>query len=418
MDNNGFVTAINIGTSKVSTLLGRNTPDGILEILGQSSAPHTGMKKGFIVDPASIKKSVTKTVGLVEKQSGVSIRSAWVGVKGAHINSHQGRYPMHWAGEHGAITSEDLSRVVTELSSIDLGEDRKLIHILPGGYVVDGQAGIANPEGMHANEIEVDARFITGDAVEIKQMAKLVEESGTQVDGLVLEPLATSEAILNQSDKENGSAVIEIGEGTTDLVVFDRGSITHTASIPVGGYQFTNDICLTYGSSVTTSEKIKTTDGHTEPYVVKADEDISLQVDGHSTPLEIPRRDICQLMRERAHELAQLVMLKLREAKVDQISNFTVILTGGGSNLPGLDQLMKRTMSVRVRSGMPDENLNLPDRLCSPDNSSVVGILLWASRQSQENLLPRNTKIELISALNGSGMVRKIFKQVKTIVAA
>ena len=411
MDNHGLVTAINIGTSKVSTLLGRNTRDGALEILGHSSTSHTGMKKGFIVDPVSIKNSVTQTVDLVAKQSGVSIRSAWVGIKGAHITSQQGRYPMHWAGAQGAVTPEDLSKVVMELSSTDLGEDRKLIHILPGGYVVDGQSGIANPEGMHANEIEVDARFITGDALEIKRMTNLVEDSGTQVDGIVLEPLATSEAILNQSDKENGSAVIDIGEGTTDLVIFERGSITHTASIPVGGYQFTNDICLTYGSSFATAEKIKTTFGQTEPYVVKADEDISLQVDGHSTPLEIPRRDICQLMRERAHELAQLVMLKLREARVDQISNFTVVLTGGGSNLPGLDQLMKRTMGVRVRSGKPDENLNLPDSLYSSDNSSVVGILLWASRQSQDSLLPRNTKNELIGTLSGSGMVRKIFKQ-------
>lgn len=418
MDNNGFVTAINIGTSKVSTLLGRNTHDGALEILGQSNASHTGMKKGFIVDSTSIKKSVTETVDSVAKQSGINIRSAWVGVKGAHITSHLGRYPMHWAGAQGAVTSEDLSRVVTELSSIDQGEDRKLIHILPGGYVIDGQSGIANPEGMHANEIEVDARFITGDSSEIDKMAKLVEESGIKVDGLVLEPLATSEAILNQSDKENGSAVIDIGEGTTDLAVFDRGSITHTASIPVGGYQFTNDICLTYGSSLATSEKIKTMYGHTEPHVIKANEEISLQVDGHSTPLEIPRRDICQLMRERAHELAQLVMLKLREARVDQISNFTVVLTGGGSNLPGLDQLMKRTMSVRVRSGMPDENLNLPDSLYSSNNSSVVGTLIWASSQSQENLLPQNAKNELLGTFNKNGMVRKIFKQVKTIVAA
>ena len=158
--------------------------------------------------------------------------------------------------------------------------------------------------------------------------------------------------------------------------------------------------------------------GHTEPHVIKANEEISLQVDGHSTPLEIPRRDICQLMRERAHELAQLVMLKLREARVDQISNFTVVLTGGGSNLPGLDQLMKRTMSVRVRSGMPDENLNLPDSLYSSNNSSVVGTLIWASSQSQENLLPQNAKNELLGTFNKNGMVRKIFKQVKTIVAA
>ena len=418
MQDNGLLTAIDVGTTKVFTILGKRTGPGRFDILAHSLVPSHGLKKGNVADVAATQEAVRRSIDDVERKSGMKVESAYVGVTGSHIEFENRWQPMGWAGKRGIVTSDDLARVSDHVASSGVGDRRRLIHALPKEYAVDGQGGIRNPEGMHSKQVEVETHVVTGDSSVIRLLVSSVEQAGIKVDDLVLQPLASGEAALTPSEREDGAAIVDIGGGTTDIVVFRRGAIAYTAAIPVGGYQFTNDICLTYNSPYPAAEEAKLTYAHTEPYMVKTDEDVPLPVVDQTAPLRIPRRDLVQLMRERAHELARLVMLRLREAGVDDIANFTVVLSGGTSNLPGLEQLMRRTLGMRVRLGSPDQRPGLPAELQSPAHSTGVGIMIWASKQQEAAQTEESKSKERSVEFRGNNVVSRFFRQVRALLAA
>ena len=417
MQDKELLAAIDVGTSKVSTILGRRVGADRIEFLAHSMVPSRGLKKGNVADVAATQQAVRLSVENVQRASGETVDSAYVGVTGAHIEFENRWQPMAWAGSHGVITARDLYRVPEEVSAAGVGDRRRLIHALPREYAVDGHAGIRNPEGMHSNDVKVETHVVTGSTSVVSMLVSSVEQAGVEVSGLVLQPLASAEATLTPSERENGAAIVDIGGGTTDIVVFKRGAITYTAAIPVGGYQFTNDICLTYNSSFPAAEEAKLKYANTEPYMVKAGDDVVLDVVGQSAPLRLPRRDLCQLMRERAHELARLVMVKLREAGVNDISNFSVVVTGGTSNMPGLEQLMRRTLSMRVRIGVPDRPQGLPSDLRSPAHSTGVGIMVWALKQREDVPGLETNRERQAVQIDGGSVVARFFRQVRAILA-
>jgi cell division protein FtsA len=311
--------------------------------------------------------------------TGHRVGSAFVGVTGAHISFENRRDELSSAGERGVITADDLSMQPASVAASVDGPGRKLLHAITMSYSLDGAVGIRNPLGMHSRSVDVDTHLVTGGAHFIDKLVEAVESAGITVESLVLEPLASGLAVLTPEEKERGAVIVDMGGGTSDIVGFSHGQISYTGVIPVGGYQFTNDISLTFNTTYEAAETAKLKYASTELAPSNGGEEIPLPVIGQGAEVRVQRQDICQLTRERAHELARLVRIKLDEAQMpDSVFGPRLVLTGGTSNLPGLATLMRRTLNMPVRHGVPEVKGTLPKELKDPAYATSVGILLWA----------------------------------------
>ena len=392
MQDGKILTAIDVGTYKVCTIVAKTNGDGSFAVVAHSVVRSEGMKKGNVADVSAAEAAIRASVEEVRRKSGLSIHSAYVGVSGAHVSSENRKDALEWAGRHGVITAADVTRIPGSVASSIARPGRQVIHAIPISYSLDGKNGIRDPVGMHTRELEVETHVVTGASSFLDKLVAAVEKSGVRVESLVLEPLASSEAVLTPEEKEEGAAVVDIGGGTTDIAVFRNGSLVYTAVIPVGGYQFTNDICLTYDTPYSAAEEAKLKYGHTEPNGAQAREDISLPLADTTSEIKVPLRDICLLTRERAQELIRLIKLLLHEAKMGAASNIRVVLTGGTSRLPGLEALVQRILTNHVTIGIPRARGAIPEELQAPAYATSVGILIWAmNRDRQDTSLAAHT---------------------------
>jgi cell division protein FtsA len=261
--------------------------------------------------------------------------------------------------------------------------------------------------------LDVETHVVKGDSLFMDKLVAAVERAGVKVESLVLEPLASSQAVLTKAEKEQGVVLVDIGGGTADIVVFRNGQIDYTAVIPVAGYQFTNDICATYNTPYEAAEEAKLNFAHTEPYGDDAEGELTLPIVGRTAKLKVQRRELCQLTRERAQELARLIRIKLLEASNGELSNLPVVLTGGTAKLPGFKGLMQGKVSSRVRVGVPNGRVDVPEELRAPDYATSVGLLLWAPPHAGP-VSPENGKVE---ARNGSAsLVSRLFNQIQAAI--
>jgi cell division protein FtsA len=412
MQYSQLLTAIDVGTSKVSSILVRTGGPGDVQFLAHSTVPSRGMRKGNVTDAEATEEAVRESIENIQYASGERVVSAYVGVTGAHIDFENRWRPMSWIGGHRVVTAGDMSRVQEEVAAAGIDESRTLVHAIPREYSVDGYAGIRDPEGMHSKDVKVETHVVTASTDAADNLVRSVEQAGVKVAGLVLQPLASSEALLTPEEREEGAAIIDVGAGTTDIIVFKGSVVTYSAAIPVGGYQFTNDMCITYNCSFEDAEQAKVEHACTDPYMVKANGHVMLDVIGQPAPLRLPHRELFQLMRERGHELSRLIMIKLREAGIEDSTGFKVVLTGGSANMPGLDQLMQRTLSMKVRVGVPDRPEGLPDELRSPIYSTAVGIVMWALKQRESAAALGSNGNGRSDNSNGGNVFSKFFKAV------
>ncbi|MCH7746099.1 MAG: cell division protein FtsA [Chloroflexi bacterium] len=412
-----IITAIDVGTTKICTIVGKKTGPTNLQVLAYSIVPCDGLKKGNVEDVTATETAIRASIVEVERKTGLSIQSAYIGVTGTHVAFENRLDTLNWAGKRGVITNEDLERVPQKVASESQASGRKVIHAIPMSYSVDGKEGIRSPIGMHTTELKVETHVVTAASYVISSLMDAVEKAGLRIESLVLEPLASSLAVLTQEEREQGVGLIDIGGGTTDVVVFKNGSIQYTAVLPVGGYQFTNDISLTYDTSYHAAEEVKLKYAHTEPNDVHPNDEISLPVLGRQTELKVPLRDIRQLTRERAQELVRLIKVKLEDAGIDDITDMQLVITGGASALPGLKELLQRSLTRHVRIGVPDGGGNLPDELKAPAFATSTGILLWAAEQHKPETA-RTTNGASNGAKNGgSGVVSRFARQVRGLLS-
>jgi cell division protein FtsA len=276
--------------------------------------------------------------------------------------------------------------------------------------MLDGQPGIRNPLGMHTSRLEVETHVITGASELVEKLTLAVEQAGLNVASLVLEPIASAEAVVTDEEKESGVALVDMGGGTTDLILYSQGTVFYNAALPVGGFQFTNDICVAYSTTYEAAEEAKLKFGNTEPAAVKASGELSLPIEGRTRHRQIALREMCQLMRERAQELVRLVRIKLHEAGQSENSELRLVLTGGASGLPGLDDMMRRTISRHVRIGVPDSVPDIPEELRAPKFATSVGILLWAIKAGA-SAQPAVQKNGSGFEVSPNGGMSKIFKK-------
>ena len=385
-----LIVAVDIGTTKVCTLIGRgNSSAKRLEILGYGVAPSTGLQKGVISDKDATINAIRESLRNAEKTAGCTVKSVFVGVTGSHVNFENRRDRLNHK-QHDVITTEVMNRPI-ETPNPTNGSERQVIHSIKMSYVLDGQTGIRNPIGMHSQNLEVDTHIVTGDSEFLKNLEKTVLDSGVHLSGLVLEPLASGLSVLTPEEKEKGTLIIDIGGGTSDLVFFKKGQVCYTGVIPVGGYQFTNDIAVTFDTSYREAEAAKLKFGGADRPNLRSNHcEISLPVKNSDLEVKINSQEISKLTKDRAHELVRLLKLKLQGNK-EQLNPSLVVLTGGTSNLPGFVQLVKRTLSVPVRQGIPTTIENIPETLKNPAYSTSVGILIWAL--TEQASIHRDTKL-------------------------
>ena len=377
MVSDEIVAAIDVGTTKVCTIVGRKFGKNGVQILGYSTAKNTGMRKGVVTDETATERAVRASIKAIEDKTGRKVDSAFVGVTGAHVQFQNRHEKLGVGNRKGIVTSEDVARAPIKLSESIDAPGRTVIHANSISYTLDGESGIRHPVGMHSKEMQVETHFVTGSNTFIDRLVDAVEGAGVRINSLVLEPLASGLAVLTPEERQNGAVIVDIGGGTTDIVAFMGGSIYYTGVIPVGGFQFTNDIALSYSTSFEAAEAIKLEHASAEFQPASAGEHILVPVIGRDKELKVSRLEICQLVRERAMELARMIKVKLDSERAGDVEDSVLVLTGGASNLPGFAELVKKVVGIEVRHGVPDVHGTVPAELRDAVYATGVGILLW-----------------------------------------
>jgi len=378
IQDSNIIMAIDVGTSKVCTIIARREGGRRFSVLSHSVVPSQGLQKGIVTDISATQSVIRESATKAARQAQATVEEAYVGVTGSHVNFENRLDELDWAAKRGVITPADIRRVPTSVAAASAEPGRKVLHALPRNYILDGQSGIRNPLGMHTSQVKVETHVVTAAAMFIDKLNQAVRQAGVSVRELVLEPIASAEAVLTVEERESGVALVDIGGGTTDMVVYRQGTVLYNAALPIGGFQFTNDICLTYDTTYEAAEAVKLEHGTTDPASLGAIADVSLPLAGRVSNRTVALRDLSQLLRERAQELVRLIRIKLTESGYTEASEVRLVLTGGSASLPGLEDMIRRTITRHVRIGSPDDVPGIPDELRSPMFATSVGLLLWA----------------------------------------
>jgi cell division protein FtsA len=371
-----LLSSIDVGTTKVCTTIAELSEGGKLRVVGVGITPSNGMHKGMVVNINEAKDSIRESVRKAEQACGYRIESAYIGVTGRHVTSLNNHGVVSINRGDRMVRTEDLRRVVQTSQSIKVPNDRKLLHVIPRTFAVDGNATVKNPIGMHGYRLDVETHVITAGISSVQNLSKCIRSVGIDVEELVLEPLASAEAVLTEEEKEMGTILADIGGGTTDIAVFREGSIWHTAVIPVAGYQLTRDIAIGLGLPFDVAEEMKKKYGSVMPlYDTKMDSN-AMVGNGHRASYQ----DLCDILRARIEELLRLTILELPRSDFKSIVPGGLVLTGGSSNLSGLDVLGRDLLKMPVRIGSPKNMEGISDSLKDPAYATGVGLLLWGAK--------------------------------------
>lgn len=402
---------IDLGTTKVCTILGKKRPDGSIEIAGIGVAPCSGLKRGLVADPEATTSAVMASVGAASKAAGMPIRQAYLGLTGSHVKSRNVWSKVDGFSGVSVVTQEDVRRALAVASEDAAEEGRDLLHVIPRSYALDGIYGVRNPLGMHAAEMYVQAHAILGDQHPIETLQAAVQAAGIGISGLIVEPVGAAEAVLTDAEREEGVIMVDVGGGTTDIAVFYEGSIIHTAVLPIGGYQFTNDIAISFNATYKESERVKLQFASAVPDARTASEEFGIESHSMDEPLIITRREIGQLMSERATELMRLMMKKLDEPHLKGLRISQMVLTGGGVKLDGFQAIARYIFQGHVRTASPRGAVGLLSEHQDPQFSASVGMLLWSMRNlPRESHASRKVSGRADGRPNGRGGLRASFK--------
>jgi len=376
------IAGIDIGTTKICTLVGEVDDEGLLRIVGVGVTPARGLRKGVVVNVSQATEAIATSVEKAERISGYEIERAYVSIAGSHISSTNSRGVV--AVSHGSrgITGDDIDRALDAAQAVAIPYNREVIHIVPRGYTVDGQDGVREPLGMHGYRLEVETHIVTGAATSIQNLVKCVEGLNITIEQLVLNPLASGEAVLTDTEREMGVVLADIGGGTTDIAIFIEGSVWHTTILAVGGNHLTNDIAIGLRAPFTTAEEVKKRYGHACPRSLAADEVLDVAAFGEDARQTVSRQFLAQIIEARMEEIFSLIMQEVKRSGYDGLLPAGVVLCGGTAELAGITELGREVLSLLV------------DVLSSPAYATSVGLLLWGLRQTA-TARPRTRSVPL-----------------------
>jgi cell division protein FtsA len=402
MSKRNTIVSIDVGTTKICTTIAEVTESNKLQVAGVGISPSNGLHKGLVVNINDAKEAIRESVRKAEQSSGYKVESAYVGVTGRHVTSLNNQGVVAITRDDRLVRPDDLKRVLQNAQNIKVPNDRKLLHVIPRHYAVDGQSGVKNPVGMHGFRLDVETHVITAAVASIQNMTKCIRGLGIDIDDLVLEPLASGESVLSPDEKQVGVALADIGGGTTDVAIFKDGSIWHTAILPVAGYQLTRDVAIGLGLPFEVAEEMKKRYGSLLPVYEGQAEKNETATNGHG----ISYQDLSEIVRARVEEILRLIVLELPRSNYESLIPAGLILTGGSSNLPGIDILGRDIMRLPVRVGSPMNVPGISDTLCDPAYATSVGLLLWgAKNKRQQNWKPLGLNLGL----------RKLVTQIKSL---
>lgn len=370
------VSAIDVGTTKVCTIVAETNENGLMRVAGVGLAPSSGLHKGLVVNISDAKESIRESVKKAEQASGYQVESAYVGVTGRHISARNNKGVVAITRNDRLVRSDDLKRVLQTAQTVKVPSDEKLLHLIPRNYTVDGQDGVKNPVGMHGFRLDVETHVITAAVSSVQNLVKCIRGVGVDIEDLVFEPLASSEAVLSEDEKQVGVVMADIGGGTTDISVFKDGSIWHSAILPVAGYQFTRDIAIGLGLPFEVAEEMKRKYGTVMPVQENKTQTDAIAQNGHN----ISYQSLCDIIRARVDELIRLIALELPRAEFETLVPAGLVLTGGSSNLDGMAALGREILGVPVRVGGPVGIYGISDILHNPAYATSVGLLLWGMK--------------------------------------
>lgn len=390
MSKEQIFVGLDVGSSVIRVVVGKQESElGTPSIIGVGEAASSGIRRGVIVDLDEAVSAISEAVEKAERMTGMTINHAVVSVGGAQISSQESHGVVAVAKADGEITENDVVRVVDASQAISIPSNREILHVIPKTFTVDGQKGIKDPVGMTGIRLEVDSQIILASVPFIKNLTKCIMQAGLEIDDLVLAPLAASHAVLSKRQKELGVAVVEMGGGTTGLVVFEEGDLVTASILPVGSMHITNDLAIGLRSSVDTAEKVKLNYATAEVRSVKKDIEIDLAKIDKQEEGRVSSKHIAEIVEARLEEMFLLVNKELKAVSLDGQLPAGVILTGGGAKLPGILELAKHQLRLPVTLGLPGSVATVIDRVNDPGFATAVGLVLWG----QEFLLGRSRTV-------------------------
>ncbi len=371
-----IVVGLDIGTSKIAAIVGKIKADGEIEILGMGTHPSKGLKKGVVVNIDSTVESIQRAIDEAERMSGYQAQSVYVGIAGSHIKSFNSNGMV--AVRNQEVTEEDILRVIDAARTQAIPGDQKVLHILPQEYMIDNQDGIREPVGMSGVRLEAKVHIVTGSVSAAQNITKCVQRCGLKVEDIILEQLASSEAVLSEDEKELGVCLVDIGGGTTDIAVFYQGAIRHTSVIAVAGDQVTNDIAVALRTPTPAAEEIKRKYACALPQLIAKDEEIEVPSVGDRPARCLSRRTLVEVVEPRYEELFQLIQAELRRSGFEDMIAAGVVLTGGSALVEGAVELAEEVFNMPVRLGVPHGMTGLKEEVSSPCYATTVGLLMYA----------------------------------------
>lgn len=386
MANERIVVGIDVGTTKVTTLIAEVSRNRIIHIIGVGVAPSHGLKKGVVVDIDQTVESIEVSVEKAERLSGVRVDDAYVGIAGAHITSVDNKGVVAITRSDREITTDDVARALDAARVITIPSNREIIHTIPRQFVVDGQDGVSNPVGMSGYRLDVETHIVTGARTAIQNLARCFQVAEIGVESLVFAPLAAAEAVLTDEEKDMGVALVDIGGGLTQIAVFIEGSICHVGVIAVGGNHITNDISVRLRAPFAEADELKVRYAHALSSEVDPNDMVEVTSFGRSNVAAVPRIDICEVAEARLQETFLLIQQEIQRAGFDGLLPAGLVVVGGTALMSGVADLGREVTRWPVRQGLPRGVHGLVDSVSDPSQATAVGLTLWGARHAESTI--------------------------------
>jgi len=378
-----IVTGIDIGTTKIGCFIAEVADDEI-KIIGVGSAVSDGLKYGVVVDVDKTVKSIQAAVKKAEDMADVDVDAVFVGIAGDHIRSINGRGVVAVSGENSEVTSDDVRRVIDAAKAVALPIDREIIHILPQEFIVDDMKGIRDPVGMKGVRLEAEVHIVTGAIASAQNIHRCIEKAGYHVADIVLEPLASSYSVLTDDQKELGCVIIDIGGGTSDIAMFYEGCIRHTSVVALGGKNVTNDLAIVLRTPINAAEKLKIEHGRVLHSDVDHDTHITVSDVNRVADRKIAKSLLVDIIQPRMAEILALCSEEVKKSDFINLMTTGLVLTGGGSLLPGTIEVAEDIFNMPVKLGLPTGFTGMVEEAQNPQSATGVGLVIYASKHLHE----------------------------------
>jgi cell division protein FtsA len=402
-----YLVGLDVGTSKVCAIVGEPLDGGSIDVVGIGVAESRGIRRGVIVNLEAAVESIKKAIEEAELMAGVEIDAVHLSMAGPHIKGFNSRGVIAVAGKSREITRDDVRRAIEAAKAVSLPAGREILHVLPQDFVVDEQDGIGAPVGMTGARLEVNVHIVTSSSTATQNIVSCVNRAGVGVIDTVIEQIAAAEAVLTPDEKELGVALVDIGGGTTDIAIYERGSLWHTAVIGVGGDHFTSDIAVGLRMPIPDAEKLKRKCGCALSAMVDEDETMDVASVGGRRSRVMARRILSEILQPRAEEIFHLVWDEIRRAGYEKSLNSGIVLTGGGAILEGMPEIAEQIFDLPIRRGAPAGIGGLADHVSSPAFATPVGLVVYGQRN--QVVEQRSTGVGAFSRV--AGRLRGLFRE-------